>query len=375
MVVKTLDEMAAGGMYDLLGGGFHRYSVDDRLARRTSRRCSTTTRFWRPHTCTAGSSPAPTAIGRSSPRRSDTCCASCCCPRAGSPRAGCRHQRRRGADVHLTEEGVPAGLLEPFEHGRLIIRGELNEATRARLFAVRSSVRAPLRDDKAIASWNGLALAALAEAGRRLGRPDWIEAAHRLGDFLLGPLAGEGGRLRRSYRDGRTSGDGYLDDYANVAHGLLELHVATGDLRWLREARRLALLAIELFADDEHGGFFLSPADGEELVAERRSWTTTRSHPATRCSRTCCSAWRGSTATTSRAPRRVRCSGCYGLHSSECRRRSAGRCRTRPASEPAARARDRRACRLRRGSRGARAVAAEGGRGGRSGRGCTSARG
>ena len=78
------------------------------------------------------------------------------------------------------------------------------------------------------------------------------------------------GRLRRSYREGRTSGPGYLDDYANVAHGLIELHIATGELRWLDEANRLARLAIELFADDEHGGFFLSPADGERLVARTK---------------------------------------------------------------------------------------------------------
>jgi uncharacterized protein YyaL (SSP411 family) len=127
-----------------------------------------------------------------------------------------------------------------------------------------------LRDDKAISSWNGLALAALAEAARRLERPDWLEAAQRLGEFLLGPLSDEDGGLRRSYRDGRTSGAGYLDDYANVAHGLLELHVATGELRWLREANRLARLAIDRFHDDERGGFYLAPAGGEELVARTK---------------------------------------------------------------------------------------------------------
>ena len=74
------------------------------------------------------------------------------------------------------------------------------------------------------------------------------------------------GRLLRSRRDGRASGAGFLDDYANVAYGLLELHVATGELRWLLEAHRLALLAVELFADEERGGFFLSPADGDERV-------------------------------------------------------------------------------------------------------------
>jgi len=70
----------------------------------------------------------------------------------------------------------------------------------------------------------------------------------------------------RSVRDGRVSGPGFLDDHANVAHGLLELHVATGDPRWLLEARRVADLAVGLFADEERGGFFLAPHDGEPLA-------------------------------------------------------------------------------------------------------------
>ena len=162
-----------------------------------------------------------------------------------------------------------APLLLPFEHGRSIIRGELSAETRARLLAIRAGRPQPGRDDKAIASWNGLALAALAEAGRRLDRPDWLDAARRLADFLLGPLSSDG-RLHRSFRAGRATGTGYLDDYANVAHGLYELHVATGELRWLEESRRLALLAVELFADDERGGFFMTPADGEQLVARTK---------------------------------------------------------------------------------------------------------
>ena len=239
---------------------------------RTSRRCSTTTPCSRRRTCTAGSSPARSATARSPTRRSSTCCASCSCPEGGF--ASAQDADTDGVEgltfTWTEEEGAPAELLEPFEHGRSIIRGELDEETRARLLAIREQRPKPLRDDKAIASWNGLALAALAEAGWRLDRPDWVDAARRLGEFLLGPLSDADGRLRRSRRDGRTSGAGYLDDYANVAHGLLELHVATGELRWLREARRLALLAVELFADEEHGGFFLAPADGEELVARTK---------------------------------------------------------------------------------------------------------
>src|SRR5262249_36482769 len=112
------------------------------------------------------------------------------------------------------DEAGPDVPLEPFEHGRSIVRGELSPETRARLLAIRSERPQPGRDDKAIASWNGLALAALAEAARRLDRADWLDAAQRLAEFLLGPLWSEG-RLLRSYRDGRTSGTGYLDDYAN----------------------------------------------------------------------------------------------------------------------------------------------------------------
>jgi hypothetical protein len=160
-------------------------------------------------------------------------------------------------------------LLQEFEHGRSIIRGRLTGDERARLFAARELRPKPLRDDKAIAGWNGLMLAALAEAGRRLERDDWLDAARELAEFLLGPLS-DGERLQRTWRDGTAKGTGYLEDYANVAHGLYELHVATGELRWLTESRRLALLAVELFGDGERGGFFVTPAGGEALVARQK---------------------------------------------------------------------------------------------------------
>ncbi|MCZ7588198.1 MAG: hypothetical protein M5U27_04905 [Gaiella sp.] len=150
------------------------------------------------------------------------------------------------------------------------MRGELDAETRAQLLARRAERPQPFRDDKAIASWNGLALAGLAEAARRLERPDWLAVAERLGAFLLGPLRGDDGRVLRSIRDGRVSGAGFLDDHANVAHGLLELHVATGDVQWLLEARRIADVAIDLFADEERGGFFLAPRDGEVLAARSK---------------------------------------------------------------------------------------------------------
>jgi len=167
------------------------------------------------------------------------------------------------------DEGVREELLQPFEDGRSVIRGELSDDERARLFELREQRPKPLRDDKAITAWNGLALAALAEAGRRLERADYLVAARRLGEFLLGPLS-DGERLHRTFRAGEAKGTGYLEDYADVAHGLLELHVATGEIRWLHEANRLARLAVDLFADEERGGFYLSPADGEVLVARKK---------------------------------------------------------------------------------------------------------
>jgi uncharacterized protein YyaL (SSP411 family) len=160
-------------------------------------------------------------------------------------------------------------LLQPFEDGRSIVRGRLTGEEQAALFAAREQRPKPLRDDKAIAAWNGLMLAALAEAGRRLERDDWLDAARELATFLLGPLS-DGRRLHRTWRNGVAKGTGYLEDYADVAHGLYELHVATGELRWLHESHRLARLAIELFADEERGGFFRTPVDGEALVARQK---------------------------------------------------------------------------------------------------------
>src|SRR5262249_30757870 len=174
-------------------------------------------------------------------------------------------------------DGIPDGLLHHFERDRFIVRGELEPGLRARLFEERELRPKPARDDKAIASWNGLALAALAECARVLARDDWLDAARRLGEFLLGPLSTPEGRLHRTWRNGVAKGTGYLEDYADVANGLYELHVATGQLRWLEESHRLARLAIELFADDEHGGFFGTPVDGEELVARKKDFDD---HPA-----------------------------------------------------------------------------------------------
>jgi uncharacterized protein YyaL (SSP411 family) len=272
MVTKTLDGMAAGGMYDLVGGGFHRYSVDDRwlvphfekMLYDNALLASAYLHAW----VVTGEARYRTVVEETldyvvRELRLE-----------GGGLASAQDADTNGVEgltfTWTEEEGVPAELLLPFEHGRSIIRGELPADLRTRLFEERSRRPQPGLDDKVLASWNGLALAALGEGARRLERADWLVAAREVGQFLLGPLSREDGRLSRSWREGKVSGEGFLDDYANAAHGLLELHVATGEVRWLEEARRLALLAVELHHDAEHGGFFLAPIGGEELVARTK---------------------------------------------------------------------------------------------------------
>jgi uncharacterized protein len=271
MAERTLDGMALGGMYDLLGGGFHRYSVDERwLVPHFEKMLYdnallvpaylhgwlvTGKERWRElveETVTYVLRELALAEGGfASAQDADT-------------------EGVEGSTFTWTrDDGIPEELLEPFEHGRYILRGELPAGLREELFSRREQRPKPLRDDKAIASWNGLMLAALAEAGRHLDRCDWIEAARGCAEFLLGAMS-QDGRLFRSYRASVAKHTGFLDDYANVAHGLYELHVATGELHWLEESHRLATLAVELFADEERGGFFGTPSDGEELVARTK---------------------------------------------------------------------------------------------------------
>ena len=189
--------------------------------------------------------------------------------------AGRRHGRRRGADVHVDARtrACPDELLEPFEHGRFIIRGELDAgAEGASCSSGASSGRSRCATTRR--SRRGTASRSPRSPRRARGSNATTGSTRRgaLGEFLLGPLSTPEGRLYRTYRNGVAKNTGFLEDYADVAHGLYELHVATGEPRWLEESRRLALLAVELFGDEERGGFFLTPADGEALVARKKDF-------------------------------------------------------------------------------------------------------
>jgi uncharacterized protein YyaL (SSP411 family) len=264
----TLDGMAAGGMHDLVGGGFHRYSVDERWLVPHFEKMLYDNALLVPAYLHGWLLTGEERYRGVAERTLDYMVRELRLPGGGL--ASAQDADTDGVEgltyTWTGEEGVPAELLQPFEHGRSIVRGELDDETRARLLAIREARPQPALDDKVIASWNGLALAALAEGARRLERPDLLAAAVELGTLLAADP------LWRTTRDGTPKFPAYLDDYANVAHGLYELHVATGDLRWLRESRRLALRAVELFGDSERGGFFLAPADGEQLVARQKSF-------------------------------------------------------------------------------------------------------
>ncbi len=271
---KTLDGMALGGMYDLLGGGFHRYSVDERWLVPHFEKMLYDNALLVPAYLHGWLVTGTERYREVVEETVEYVLRELALPEGGF--ASAQDADTDGVEgltfTWTPDEGVPEELLEPFEHGRFVLRGELPPQLKRELFERRERRPKPLRDDKAIASWNGLALAALAEAGRRLRRDDWLDAARRLGEFLLGPLSTPEGRLYRTYRDGIAKNTGFLDDYADVAHGLYELHVATGEPRWLEESRRLALLAVGLFGDDERGGFFLTPSDGEQLVARKKDF-------------------------------------------------------------------------------------------------------
>ena len=271
LALGTLDGMRAGGMYDVVGGGFHRYSVDGQWLVPHFEKMLYDNALLVPAYLHAWVLTGEESYRWIAEQTLDYVLRELRLEGGGFASAqDADTDGVEGLTFTWEPHEVPRPeLLQPFEHGRYIIRGRLTRGERAALLAAREQRAQPQRDDKAIAGWNGLMLAALAEAGRRLDRAEYLDAAHALAEFLLGPLS-TGERLHRTWRDGVAKGNGYLEDYANVAHGLYELHVATGDLRWLHQSRRLALLAVELFADDANGGFFLTPVDGEALVARQK---------------------------------------------------------------------------------------------------------
>ena len=140
------------------------------------------------------------------------------------------------------------------------------QLSRERLFKVREKRVRPGRDEKILTSWNGLMLRSFAEAARYLDRPDYLQVAINNAEFLLRELY-RNGRLLRTYKDGHAHLNGYLEDYTFLADGLLALYEASFNPRWFIEARRLMDEAIKLFADEQNGGFFDTGSDHEALIS------------------------------------------------------------------------------------------------------------
>jgi uncharacterized protein YyaL (SSP411 family) len=165
-----------------------------------------------------------------------------------------------------------------FEHGASTLQLPVDPgdparwaSVRERLLAARARRPQPARDDKVVTAWNGLAISGLAEAGVALHRPDWIAAAARAADFLITTHLVDG-RLRRTSRNGTVgTSAGVLDDYGCLADGLLALHQATGEPRWLAVATDLLDTAVARFADPAAPGAFFDTADDAERLVRRPS--------------------------------------------------------------------------------------------------------
>jgi len=143
------------------------------------------------------------------------------------------------------------------------------EGLRRRLYEARAQRVWPGLDDKRLTSWNALMISALADAGAVLERDDYLDAAQSCAEFLLTELSDDG-RLLRTWKDGRGRLNAYLEDHAYLLEALLTLYEATFEPRWFTAAREIADTMIERFGDPEKGGFFETSSDHEQLVARRK---------------------------------------------------------------------------------------------------------
>ena len=280
-VVLTCERMARGGIYDQLAGGFARYSVDahwvvphfEKMLYDNALLARVYAHWWR-------------ATGFALGRRValETCewmLSELRTPEGGFASALDADSEGEEGRFYVwtpAEVGDPAAAIfhvtsaGTFEHGRSVLQllrdpddEEHHAAERARLLQLRENRVRPARDDKVVAAWNGLALAALAECGALFDRPDLIDAA-RTCATLLADVHMVDGRLRRVSRDGAVGTPaGVLEDHGDVAEGLLALHQVTGERRWLDLAGSLLDLALAHFADGR-GGFFDTADDAERLV-------------------------------------------------------------------------------------------------------------
>ncbi len=175
-------------------------------------------------------------------------------------------------EEHLSIPHIPVQPKAFAEREGMDVRelGTLLEQSRERLFEARERRVHPLKDDKILTSWNGLMIAALAKGYQALGDRAYKKAACQAADFVLHKLRTTSGRLLRRYRHGHVAYNGYLEDYSFLVWGLIELYEATFDIRYLEEAVEINRTMIDLFWDEEVGGLYFAGKDNERLIAKSK---------------------------------------------------------------------------------------------------------
>jgi uncharacterized protein len=304
MAQKTCEAMARGGMYDQLAGGFARYCVDAAwVVPHFEKMLYDNALLLRVYTHLTRLTGSTTA------RRVTEQTATFLLEELGTPQGGFAASLDADTDGHegATYVWTPQQLVEvlgpddgqwaakllavsptgTFEHGTSVLQlpaepddADRWERVRTVLFAARSIRPQPARDDKVVTEWNGMAITTLAEAGGVLDRPEWTAAAAAAAELMLGTHIVDG-RLRRSSRDGVVgAAAGVLADYAWLIEGVLALHQATGEDRWLHAATPLLDQVQKHFADPEHAGAWFDTAADAEALFRRPANPTDNATPA-----------------------------------------------------------------------------------------------
>ncbi len=306
MATVTLDEMARGGIRDHLGGGFHRYSTDNRwfaphfekmlydnaqliraytdgyllTGRKEFREAGVGACEWVLREMRDDGGGFYSALDADSEgeegrfyiwkrdeiidllgeKEGDLFCSVYGVTTGGNWRDPAPSSEQKTNILFLPRPLEEAYGTEGIEPGEL--RDRLS-ASREKLLARRGDRVRPHLDDKIMTDWNGLMIGSLAYAGKALNEPRYIKAAEDAANFILSNLRREG-RILHTYRDGSARIPAYLDDYANLADGLLDLYQTTGEKEWLAQAQTITDEMLELFSDEQAGGFFFVSGNGVE---------------------------------------------------------------------------------------------------------------
>ena len=296
-VTVTLDNICQGGIYDHLGGGFARYSVDDRwlaphfekMLYDNAQLLELLTAVWMETGSPLYARRVEETIGWLQREMTEEGGAFASSLDADSEGEEGRFYVWSEQEVTslLGDEAAlfaryydvsPSGNWEGHNIlnrlGSMALADGETEATlarcRARLFEAREPRIRPGKDDKVLADWNGLMIGALAQAGHAFHRPDWIEAAVRAYRFIAGNMVVDG-RLRHSWRDGRAANPATLDDHANLARAALLLQQATGDDSWIAEAEQWVAQIEVHYADPQAGGYFFAADDTPGLIVRNKA--------------------------------------------------------------------------------------------------------